>query len=212
MAIEMHEIEASLEQVQGRSAWACFDLRSLFKSRARLYRLMLAIAMAWFGQFSGNNVSSYYLPMMVENVGITSTSLTLLLNAIYAITGWVAATIGGMKILLPFSDFWSYEAANFRMLARFHDIVGRRKMLMGSCIGMSISLAIVAATAAEYEKSSSVPASSASIAFIFVFGVVFAFAFTPMQPIYPAEVLSSKATLLSFVSALCLAWHWHRLT
>lgn len=65
-------------------------------------------------------------------------------------------------------------------------------MLMSSCAGMALCLAIVAGTAAEYERSGSVPASSASIAFIFVFGVVFAVAFTPMQPIYPAEVLSSK--------------------
>lgn len=105
VAIEMQEIEASLEQLKGRSAWACFDLRSLFKTRARLYRLMLAVAMAWFGQFSGNNVSSYYLPIMVENVGITSTSLTLLLNAVYAITGWIAATIGGTSIIF-FNWFW----------------------------------------------------------------------------------------------------------
>lgn len=93
--IEMQEIISSLESTRQRSAWACFDISSLFKSRSRLYRLMLAVTMAWFGQFSGNNVSSYYLPIMVENVGITSTSLVLLLNAIYAITGWVAATIGG---------------------------------------------------------------------------------------------------------------------
>jgi len=77
-------------------------------------------------------------------------------------------------------------------LARLHDVVGRRKMLMGSCLGMSIALAIVAATAAEYERSGSTPSSSASIAFIFIFGVVFAIGFTPMQPIYPAEVLASK--------------------
>lgn len=66
-------------------------------------------------------------------------------------------------------------------------------MLMTSCAGMSIALAIVAATAAAYEKTGSVSASSASIAFIFIFGVVFAVAFTPMQPIYPAEVLASKS-------------------
>lgn len=95
VAIEMHEIEESLQDSIGRSAWACFDLRSLFKTRARLYRLMLAVAMAWFGQFSGNNVSSYYLPIMLENVGITSTELVLLLNAMYALSGWIAATIGG---------------------------------------------------------------------------------------------------------------------
>lgn len=64
-------------------------------------------------------------------------------------------------------------------------------MLMSSCIGMSVALAVVAATAAQYEKTGSVPSSSASIAFIFIFGVIFAVAFTPMQPIYPAEVLAS---------------------
>ncbi|KAH7489688.1 Lactose permease [Fusarium oxysporum f. sp. matthiolae] len=169
VAIEMQEIQDSLVEVQGRSQWACFDLRSLYKSRDRRYRIMLVIAMSWFGQFSGNNVSSYYLPLMVENVGITSTNMVLLLNAFYALSGWVAATIG----------------------ARLHDVVGRRKMLMGSCLSMSIALAIVAATAAEYERSGSTPSSSASIAFIFIFGVVFAVGFTPMQPIYPAEVLAN---------------------
>ncbi|KAL2831702.1 putative transporter [Aspergillus cavernicola] len=169
VAIEMQEIEDSLAQVRARSIWSCFDLRSLFKSRARLYRVMLAMAMGWFGQFSGNNVVSYYLPIMVENVGITSTNMVLLLNAIYAVTGWISATIG----------------------ARLHDIVGRRKMLMGSCLGMSAALAIVTGTAAAYEQTGSSTSSSASIAFIFVFGVIFAVAFTPMQPIYPAEVLAN---------------------
>jgi uncharacterized membrane protein YadS len=65
-------------------------------------------------------------------------------------------------------------------------------MLMTSCGGMAVCLAIVAGTAADYEMTKSVSASDASIAFIFIFGVVFAFSFTPMQPIYPAEVLSSK--------------------
>jgi hypothetical protein len=55
-----------------------------------------------------------------------------------------------------------------------------------------VSLAIMAGTAAEYERSGSSASSSASIAFIFVFGVIFAVSFTPMQPIYPAEVLASK--------------------
>lgn len=63
---------------------------------------------------------------------------------------------------------------------------------------MSVALAIVAATAAEYERSGSVPSSSASIAFIFIFGVVFAVGFTPMQPIYPAEVLASES--MAFIS------------
>ena len=85
--------------------------------------------------------------------------------------------------------------ANVCQIARLHDVVGRRKMLMGSCAGMVAALSVVAATAAEYQRSGSVPSSSASIAFIFIFGVVFAIGFTPMQPIYPAEVLASEYTV-----------------
>lgn len=136
---------------------------------------MLAIVFGWFGQFSGNNIASYYLPSMLNNVGIVETNFVLLMNAIYAVIGWIFAVSG----------------------ARFHDLWGRRKMLLGSCGGMVVCLAIVAGTAAEYENSGSVTASQASIAFIFIFGAVFAFSFTPMQPIYPAEVLSSKYMLLT---------------
>ncbi|KAH8696014.1 general substrate transporter [Talaromyces proteolyticus] len=168
--IEMREIQDSLEEGGIRSARDYFDLRTLVKKRSSRYRLMLVVAMAWFGQFSGNNIASYYLPLLVKNVGITNTNTVLLLNAIYAVTGWISATAG----------------------AHFHDVWGRRKMLLGSCIGMAISLAIVASTAAEYVHSGSVPSSSASIAFIYIFGVVFAFSYTPMQPIYPAEVLSNN--------------------
>lgn len=58
---------------------------------------------------SGNNIASYYLPLLVANVGITDQSTVLLLNGIYALTGWIAAGAG----------------------ARLHDVVGRRKMLLG---------------------------------------------------------------------------------
>jgi len=147
-----------------------YDIRSLFKTRARRYRMMLNISMSWFGQFSGNNVASYYLPLLIKNVGITDESTVLLLNAIYALTGWIAAGSG----------------------ARFHDIVGRRKMLLGSTLGMALCLSIVAGTTAGYlHDPTNKPMSSASIAFIYIFGAVFAFAYTSMQPIYPGEVLSN---------------------
>lgn len=69
-----------------------------------------AVTFSWFGQFSGNNVASYYLPQMVANVGVTKTETVLLLNAIYAIVGWIAAGTG----------------------ARLHDVLGRRKVYAAS--------------------------------------------------------------------------------
>jgi hypothetical protein len=102
-------------------------------------------------------------------VGVTNPNTQLLLNIIYAIGGWIPAIIG----------------------ARLHDVVGRRKMLMGATAGMAVCLAIAAGTAANFVQSGSQQASVASITFIYIFGSVFALGFTSMQPIYPGEVLSN---------------------
>lgn len=95
VALEMAEMEESLSHGGIRSARDYFNIKALFSTRARRYRIMLVIAWSWFSQFSGNNVASYYLPTMVKAVGITSVSTVQLLNGIYAITGWIAASIGG---------------------------------------------------------------------------------------------------------------------
>lgn len=107
---------------------------------------------------------------MLGGIGITSTDTKLVLNIVYSVVGWVSATLG----------------------SRLHDIVGRRKMLIGATAGMTICLAVVAGGAAGYTEYGNKGASTASIVFIFVFGAVFSLAWTPMQPIYPAEVVSNK--------------------
>ncbi|KAL1975649.1 hypothetical protein VTN31DRAFT_4041 [Thermomyces dupontii] len=169
VTLEMEEMTRNLKE-EGLTHWRdFFDLSVFVKSRSRRYRLMLNVAFSWFGQFSGNNVVSYYLPMLLENVGITDTNTQLLLNIIYALTGWIAATSG----------------------SRFHDVIGRRKMFLGSTAGMVICLAITAGTAAKFVQDGNTTASAASIAFIYIFGVVFSFAYTSMQPIYPGEVMSN---------------------
>jgi hypothetical protein len=64
-------------------------------------------------------------------------------------------------------------------------------MLLGATAGLIVALSITAGTAAGYVNTGSKTSSSASIGFIFVFGAIFAFAYTSMQPIYPAEVMSN---------------------
>jgi hypothetical protein len=52
--LEMLEMRQALQQT-GLMSWKTyFDIRDLFKSRSRRYRMMLNISFAWFGQFSGN--------------------------------------------------------------------------------------------------------------------------------------------------------------
>ncbi|KAL4783542.1 general substrate transporter [Aspergillus varians] len=170
VALQMREMLSTVDPEHQASWKDLLDLRVLVASRASRYRLMLNITFSWFGQFSGNNIVSYYLPIMLNGIGITDTNMKLILNIIYAVVGWVASIIG----------------------SRLHDVVGRRKMLLTTTAGMTICLAIVAACAAGYTEYGNKTASTVSIVFIFMFGAVFACGFTPMQPIYPAEVVSNK--------------------
>lgn len=168
--LEISEMVKSLQDVGLTTPKSMFNIASLVATKSDRYRLFLIVAFSWFSQFSGNNVSSYYLPIMLDKVGFDDPKMQILMNGIYGITGWIAAAAG------------SY----------LHDWVGRRKMFLSSTIGMSVCLAIVAATTAEYQKNSSKALSSASISFIFIFGVVFAIGFTSMQPVYIGEVSSNK--------------------
>lgn len=155
---------------------------SLLSTAPRRRRITLVIIFSWISQFSGNNVVSYYLPILARSVGIVSVSTQLLLNVLYAASGWLFAVLG----------------------ARSHDVFGRRRTFLGALSCMVLFLALAAAMAATYERSlpatvvaateQTTPpeaerASKAAIAFIFAFGAAFALGFTAMQPIYPAELL-----------------------
>ncbi|KAF3798536.1 Lactose permease [Colletotrichum gloeosporioides] len=168
--LQIKEMINSVDPAHVPSWRDLFDLRVLVETRSSRYRLMLNVAFSWFGQFSGNNIISYYLPIMLSGVGITDTNTKLILNIVYSVIGWVFSTAG----------------------SRLHDVVGRRKMLITTTAGMTVCLAIVAGCSAGYTDYGNTTASTVSIVFIFVFGAVFSAGFTPMQPIYPAEVVSNK--------------------
>ncbi|KAK7447905.1 lactose permease [Colletotrichum acutatum] len=168
--LQMKEMINSTDPAHVPSWKDLFDLRVLVENRSSRYRLMLNVAFSWFGQFSGNNIISYYLPIMLAGVGITDTNTKLILNIVYSVIGWVFSTAG----------------------SRLHDVVGRRKMLISTTAGMIVCLALVAGCSAGYTDYGNKTASTVSIVFIFVFGAIFATGFTPMQPIYPAEVVSNK--------------------
>ncbi|TRX88357.1 hypothetical protein FHL15_010733 [Xylaria flabelliformis] len=159
------QMKEMVQSVQGipKATWK--DLFDLRVSHVKTPRSPQSYdAEQWF------SIISYYLPVMLDAIGVTNTDTKLILNIIYSAIGWVFSTCG----------------------ARLHDVVGRRKMLMGSTFGMAICLALVAAGSAGKIEYNNNAAATLSIVFIFAFGAVFSGAFTPMQPVYPAEVVSNR--------------------
>lgn len=107
---------------------------------------------------------------MLLGIGVEDTHLQLILNIVYAVVGWIFSVTG----------------------ARLHDKIGRRKMFLAATSGMVVSLSIVAACSAGYVEYGNQTAPTVSIVFIFMFGAIFSAGYTPMQPVYPAEVVSTR--------------------
>lgn len=132
--------------------------------------------MAFFGQWSGNNVVSYYMPTMFAQTGINTSDTRLVLNGIY-------------PILCLFAAVWG---------ATLLDRLGRRPMLIWATFSCAVCFGIItAATAASSSSSSSSggnnqSAAYAVIVFIYVFGAVYSWAYTPLQTLYSAEVLETR--------------------
>lgn len=145
-----------------------WDYRELWNTHSARRRLICVIGMAMFGQLSGNSATGYYLPVMAKNAGIDDAHTQLILNAIYPIICFVAATIG----------------------ARMCDVIGRRPLLLYSIVFCSASFLVMFGTSkVANDDPSNTPAANASIAFIYVFGIVFSFGWTPLQSMYIAETL-----------------------
>ncbi len=128
--------------------------------------------MAFFGQWSGNSVTSYYLPVMLQNAGIVSQQKLLLLNGIN-------------------SPLCSRHPP--RQEAMFLDKAGRRPLLMYTLIGCIVCFSIltpVSKLADENPDNSN--AANASIAFIYLFGIIYSFAWTPLSPMYVVECLDTN--------------------
>ncbi|KAJ5190871.1 sugar transporter [Penicillium cinerascens] len=172
--LEMEEIKHSLmltREEEGTRPWEiALDFRKLFVTRARRYRTILAGSMGWVGEFCGSNIASYYLPEMAKAVGITDTNTLLLLTAMYFVVAWIAAIIG----------------------ANLHDRFGRRKIMTTAMGCLTAVFAVMAVTTAEFQRTGNKAASYTMLTFIFLFGITFSFAFTPMQQVYPAEVMDNQ--------------------
>ncbi|RDB18019.1 Lactose permease [Hypsizygus marmoreus] len=164
--LEMEEIEEKIQVDGSDKRW--WDFRPLFRTRADRYRAYMVILIGTFGQLSGNGLITYFLPILLENAGIISQDRRLTLNFVNSVTSYVGALSGSAVI----------------------DRFGRRKILLTSTSIITVILAIVTGLLSSSGNSAQ---GNAGITFIFLFMVVFSFGWTPMQALYPAEVLSYQA-------------------
>ncbi|KAH7142665.1 lactose permease [Dactylonectria estremocensis] len=163
---QVDEIREQLELNRDPNPW--WDLRELFNTRQARYRTAMVILVAFFGQWSGNNVVSYFMPMMLSQAGITNPDTQLLLNALSGVFNFIAAVIG----------------------ATLADRLGRRKMFLYGLTGALISYILMTAfTARSYDNPD---LSYGVIVFIYLFGISFNGGWTSLMMLYPVECLENR--------------------
>jgi MFS family permease len=172
-----------------------------------LKRLRIILALAFFSQWSGNGLVSYYLNRVFDAIGITDPTIQLLINGILQI--W--------------NLFWAL-GASFLV-----DKIGRRVLFMTSVSGMLIFFVLQTVCSALFALHNDSNAAHAVIAFIFLFYASYEYvnisgsnclpshecyslAFTPLIVSYTVEILpfSIRAkgfTIFNFAISLSLIFN-----
>lgn len=162
-----------------------YDWSELFATRNARYRTCVLLLMSFFGQWSGNGLG-YFLTILFKNAGVATQNQLLTLNFANTVVSAVGALIG----------------------TSLTDKVGRRNIWLWGTFACAGTLAVVTGLTAKWGSNGANPAgANAAIAFIFLFGFVFSLAYTPLQAVYPTEVLQyntrAKGMALNALAVSC---------
>ncbi|RDW82721.1 sugar transporter hexose transporter [Coleophoma cylindrospora] len=172
--LQMSEYNELLEIDGADKRW--WDYRALFHDKSSRYRLYCNCCVAVFGQWAGNAVLSYFISSVLDVAGYTDTisqaNITLINNCQ--------------------QFFWAMCGSTIV------DRVGRRPLLLFSNFGCCLVWLAMTISSQQFEThggsknlaGTDHPAGKACLAFIFTFGAIYSLGITPLQALYPVEVLS----------------------
>ncbi|KAH8691537.1 putative sugar transporter [Talaromyces proteolyticus] len=165
--LECAEINASVAHARSlASGQAWYDYRILVNSREVLYRMFLVLLVSVFSQFIGGSIS-YYMPVVYENLGITSSEKQLLLNALSTVVSFLFGLIGSSTV----------------------EGFGRRNLFLWGTFLTGLVYLVMNVLASQANGHISDSMGYAFIVMSFLYGAVWSFCWTPLQALYPTEVL-----------------------
>jgi MFS family permease len=185
---EYQEIRAGIEldrEVQKQVGWL-----TLFKTPGNRKRMRIIIAIAFFSQWSGNGLASYYLNKVLDAIGITSPTIQLLINGVLSI--------------------YSFALCIFASL--LCDKIGRRKLFIISTAGMLVSWTLETVCFALYSERGNPATAHTFIAMIILFSTFYTLAYSPLIVTYTIEILpyqlrSRGFTVFNFTICLSLVFN-----
>lgn len=185
---EFEEIKAAIEY--DRTVASNIGWKSLIATPGNRKRMRIIVALAFFSQWSGNGLVSFYLSKVFDQIGITGSGTQLLINGILQV--------------------WNLGWAVFASL--MVNKLGRRFLFLLSASLMTLFYMAQAICFAEYAEHGHPAAGHAVIAFIFLFYAAYDVAFTPLIVSYTVEILpynirAKGFNVFNFVISLALIFN-----
>ncbi|KAJ8694658.1 hypothetical protein PTI98_007315 [Pleurotus ostreatus] len=185
---EYHEIRNAIDF--DRTVAANVGWKALVATPGNRKRMRIILALAFFSQWSGNGLVSYYLNRVFDSIGITDPTIQLLINGILQIWNLAWALLASFLV----------------------DRIGRRVLFLTSAVGMLIFFVLQTVCSAQFAIHGTDAAAHAVIAFIFLFYASYDIAFSPLIVSYTVEILpfalrAKGFTVFNFAISLSLIFN-----
>lgn len=157
--IELQEIKDTiqLEKTIEGNGWL-----QLIKTKGNRRRLIILLSLGLFSQWSGNGLASYYLNLVLNDIGVTDGDTQLVINGCLQIMNFAVA-IGQCFVV---------------------DYIGRRTLFLVSTSGMLGAFIVWTACAAEFAKTGTQATGNTVIAMIYIYYIFYNLAWSGMLVSY----------------------------
>jgi len=145
-----------------------WDYSALFRNRNSIIRITCNVVVSIFGQWAGNGVVSYFLAGLLSTAGITDPVKVLDINLGLAFVQCFFAICGATQV----------------------DRLGRRPLLLFTNTSLTLIWVAITVTTGVYFNTGNIAAARGTVGFVFMFGMFYSVGWTPLQALYPVEVLS----------------------
>lgn len=142
----------------------------LWRTPGNRRRLLIMITAGFFSQWSGNGLVSYYLHIILDDIGYTNVTTQDVINGVLQIFNFAVALT----------------------MCFFVDKIGRRKLFLTSTAGMFVTFIVWTICSARYSMTQSAAAGKAVIAMIYIYYFFYNLAWSGMLIGYTAEILPYK--------------------
>jgi hypothetical protein len=164
VAFELAEMEGSIRTEQTITSETSY--LDLVRTAPNRRRTIIAMIIGFYGTWSGIAIIAYYLTLVLNTIGITSTHDQVLINGLTQVFNLVVSVTSALLV----------------------DRIGRRTLWLVAIAGMMCSYIAWTALSATFARSKDPAIGRSVLAFIFLYKLFYNGSFSPMLLAYPIEI------------------------